>query len=113
MSNVIEMGFGFSDISQILDLSEFLSNTEALIDKFEPAVSKFLVKKDFFKGPFLREYLKQFDELIKSLIKTELINHYTSWSPEDILRLTEDTDFLKMLAPDLFDQDAYKKRKLN
>ncbi len=113
MSNVLDMGFGFNDISQVLDLSDFLSNSTELLAKFEPEVMKFLVKKDFFKGRALREYNIQFDLLVRSLIKKELMNHFSSWTPEDLLLLTEDTDFLKILAPDLFEQESYRKLGMN
>jgi hypothetical protein len=113
VSNVIDMGVGFNDIEQVLDMSEFLSNTKELINKFEPQVNAFLVKKGFFKGPFLRRYNEEFDQLIRSLIKKELMNHFQSWTPEDLLLLTEDVDFLKMIASELFDQENYRKAKLN
>lgn len=108
----IDLALGFDDIDKILDVSEFLVNYPELIKKFEPEVTKFLVKKDFFKGPFLREYNKQFDQLICSLIKKELINHFSSYTPEDILILTSDIDFLKMLAQELFDQESYRNKPL-
>ncbi len=113
LTDVIDFGLGFNDIEQVLDLSEFLSNSNELINKFEPDVTKFLVRKDFFRGPYLREYNKQFDQLIRSLIKKELMNHFAAWTPEDLFLLTEDTDFLKILAPDLFEQESYRKVKLN
>ncbi len=113
MSNVIDMGLGFNDIEQVLEMSDFLDNSQELINKFEPEVNRFLVKKGFFKGHFLKEYNNQFDQLIRSLIKKELMNHFASWTPEDLLLLTEDLDFLKMIAGDLFDQDLYRKAKLN
>ncbi len=113
MNKVVDMGVGFDDIEQVLDLSDFLSNSKELINKFEPEVSAFLVRKDFFKGPFLREYNNQFDNLVRSLIKKELMSHFASWTPEDLLLLTENIDFLKMLASDLFEQESYRKTKLN
>ncbi len=113
MSNVIEFAIGFDDIEQVLELSELLSNTAELIEKFEPTVSRYLVKKGFFKGRALIEYNKQFDELIKTLIKKEIMSHFPSWTPEDILSLTEDTEFLRMLGQDLFDQEKYRIAKMN
>lgn len=112
MRQVIDMGVGFDDIELVLDLSDFLSNSKELVAKFEPAVSSFLVKKDFFKGPFLREYNHQFDVLIRSLLRKEVTAHFTSWTPEDICLLTEDIDFLKMLAQELFEQESYRKQKM-
>lgn len=110
--HVIDMGVGFDDIEQVLDMSDFLSNSKELVAKFEPTVSSFLVKKDFFKGPFLREYNNQFDVLIRSLIRKEIAAHFTSWTPEDICILTEDIEFLKMLAQELFEPDTYRKQKM-
>lgn len=114
MSFVVDMdGLGLDDLDKVFEMMDFLGNSKELLEKFEPDVSKFLAKKDFFHGHFLVEYNKQFDDQVRSLIKTELMQHFQSWTPADLLILTEDIDFLKILANDLFDQEAYRKLKLN
>lgn len=110
MSNVIEMPGGLHDLDKIFEISEFLENKKELITQFKPEVSKFLVKKDFFTGPFRMTYNKAFDELIAKLIKTEITNHFPSYDPEEILLLT-DISFLKLIAEDMFVQDNYKDSK--
>ncbi len=100
------MPFSLQDIDQVFKMVELLDNTEELIEKFKPEVKKYLVKKDFFRGPAALEYHKQFDQLIISLIKRELIEHFPSWTGEDILLLT-DLEFIKMIAAPFFDQKNY------
>lgn len=107
MGLVVDLPFSLQDIDQIFEMNDLLSNTSELIEKFKPEVDKLLVKKDFFHGPFRQEYEKQFDQLIVSLIKRELVEHYPSWTPEDIIVLT-DLNFIKMIAEPLFDQNNYK-----
>lgn len=107
---VIELPLSFDDIDQVLALSELLQNSTELIAKFTPSVSKFLVKKNFFRGPFLREYNYQFDEMVRSLVKKEVVEQFPGWTPEEILLLTE-VSFLKMIAPELFIQESYKENK--
>lgn len=107
MSLKIDMPFALNDIDQVFALTDFLGNTEELLKKFYPEVQKVLVKRDFFKGHFLIEYNKQFDDLIRSLIKRELVDHFPTWTPEDLMVLT-DMDFLHLIAPDLFDQASYE-----
>lgn len=103
----IDMPFSLSDIDQVFAMSDLLSNTEELIKKFKPEVDKVLVKKDFFHGHFLTEYNRQFDALIRTLIKRELTDHFPAWTPEDLLVLT-DLDLLHLIAPVLFDQTSYE-----
>lgn len=107
MSLTLDLPFSFREIDQVFEMVNFLDNTDELIQKFKPEVQKFLVRKDFFKGPFLREYNKQFNELIRSLIRKELVEHFPAWSPEDIIVLT-DLDFIKMVASPYFEQKNYR-----
>lgn len=107
MSLVIDLPFSVQDIDQVFAMNDLLSNTTELIEKFKPQVQKLIVKKDFFHGPFKREYEKQFDQLIVSLIKQELVEHFPSWTPEDIVVLT-DLSFIKMIAEPLFEQKNYR-----
>lgn len=103
----IELPFGIDDLDKIFVLSEFLDNKDELLKEFQPEVQKFLVKKDFFTGPFRREYQRHFDELIVKLIKQQITKHF-NFSPEEVLLLT-DTDFLKLLTGNVyFDQENYK-----
>lgn len=105
--STIDIPFSLSDIDQVFAMTDFLSNTDELIEKFKPEVTKILVKKNFFHGHFLTEYNRQFDALIRTLIKRELTDHFQTWTPEDLLLLT-DLDLLHVVAPKLFDQASYK-----
>lgn len=97
MSMTLELPFGLSDLDKIFQVTEFLDNRNELIKEFQPEVSKLLVKEGFFKGPFKRSYQHAFDELIVSLIRRELVKHFPSFTPEEIVLLT-DLDFLKMIT---------------
>jgi len=44
--------------------------------------------------------LEMFDELITSLIRKELTNHFTSYTPEELLLLT-DLQFMKLVDDDV------------
>lgn len=106
MSTVIEMPGGLQDLDKLFDLMGLLENKETLIQDFKPEVDKYLVNKQFFKGPFRIKYNQMFDELITRLIKSQVTQHFTTWSPEEILLLT-DTEILKLLAEELFNPDSY------
>ncbi len=108
---VIDFPFSFEDIDKVFQISEFLENKNELAESFKTEVSKLLVKKDFFKGAFRIKYNQAFDELISRLIKKEVTNHFPSWNPEEVLTLCE-TDFLKIIASDLFDPEFYKQTTL-
>jgi hypothetical protein len=110
MTPKIDMPFSISDLDQLFTMNDFLSNTEELIKKFQPEVNKVLVKKSFFTGHFRNEYNILFDDLIRSLIKTELVDHFPSWTPEELMSLS-DMELLKMIAAPLFDQDLYQNNK--
>jgi hypothetical protein len=71
-----------------------------------PEVKKYLVRRDFFKGAFRISYNQMFDELIVSLIKKQMMNHFQDFTPEDIMLLGDKT-FLKLIAADLFQQETY------
>lgn len=111
LSPVINMPFGLDDLEKVFEVSELLENKEELITQFKPEVSKYLVKKPFFKGRALKEYERQFDELIAHIIKREIIKHHPQWTPEEILLLT-DVGLLKLLCSDYyFDQSNYTNTK--
>ena len=80
---------------------DLLDNREELIKEFTPEVSKFMVKDGFFKGPFRRRYEQEFDNLVISLIRREIIKHYPQFTPEEVVLLT-DRDFLKMITEDFY-----------
>lgn len=107
MSLSLDFPFGLSDIDKVFQLSEMLENTEELADLFRPELTKFLVREGFFRGHFLREYNKQFNLLVQSLIRKQVVEHFSSWSPEDVVLLT-DLDFIKMIAPKLFEKQTYR-----
>lgn len=107
MSISIDVPFGLSDLDKIFKVSDLLENRETLINEFKPEVTKFLVKKEFFKGPFLREYNKQFNHLVQTLIRKQFVKHFPDFSPEEIVLLS-DIEFLKMITSDFyFDQTNY------
>lgn len=107
---VVDLPFGIEDLDKIFDVMEFLDNRDELVEEFTPEVKKYLVKKDFFKGPFRLEYERNFDELIRRLIKNQLVNHF-NFTPEELLLITE-VNFLKMITEGYyFDTDNYFKER--
>jgi hypothetical protein len=108
LSAIMELPFGFDEIDKLLQVAEFLDNREELLEEFKPEVTKFLVKGEFFKGAFRHKYNSMFDALIIRLIKRQLVQHFPSFTPEEIMLLTE-PDFLKMVTEDFYFQpDNYK-----
>src|ERR1019366_4888665 len=98
---------GLKDLDAVSAVMDLLDNREELINEFKPEVAKYLVKEGFFKGPFKRKYNEMFDDLIVSLIKRQVTQHFPSFSPEEILLLC-DKDFLKMITNDyFFDKNNY------
>lgn len=111
MSIVVNFPFGLSELDKIFEVTDFLQNREALIKEFQPEVSKYLVKDEFFKGVARRRYQEMFDELIISLIRQQLVKHFPSYTPEEIILLT-DVDFLKIVTDDFyFDKSNYSKER--
>ena len=107
MSISIDLPFGLSDLDKVFQVTEFLDNQDMLIREFRPEVSKLLVKKGFFKGPFKRHYENAFEELVVKLIRSQLVKHFPQFTPEEIVLLT-DRDFLKMITNDYyFNQENY------
>lgn len=101
LSISIDLPFGLDDVEKVFAVTDLLDNRDALIDKFRPEVAKFLVKESFFHGPFKRSYQNAFDELVVSLVRRELINHFPTFTPEEIVLLT-DVEFLKMITDDYY-----------
>jgi hypothetical protein len=115
MSVSIDLPFGLSDLDKVFQITELLDNREELIKEFQPEVSKYLVKEGFFKGPFKKRYEEEFDNLIISLIRRQIVKHFTSFTPEEVVLLT-DLDFLRMITSDFyFTQSNYlpKERENN
>ena len=111
MAATIDMPFSIDDLEKLFSVTDFLDNKEELIKEFQPEVNKILVKKSFFTGHFRTKYNEMFDELITSLIRKQISNHF-NFSPEDLLILT-DTSFLKAIAGEYFDQDMYLENNKN
>ena len=88
MSISIDLPFGLSDLDKVFQVTEFLDNQDMLIREFRPEVSKLLVKKGFFKGPFKRHYENAFEELVVKLIRSQLVKHFPQFTPEEIVLLT-------------------------
>lgn len=109
MALVIDLPIGLDQLDAVFTVVDFLENTEELLKDFQPEVSKFLVRKGFFTGPFLREYNKAFDELIVSMVRKQINEHF-NFNPEELLLLT-DLNFLKLVAEPLFDQTNYQEHK--
>ncbi len=98
---------GLSDYDKIFQVVDLLENKLELINEFKPEVAKYLVKDSFFRGPFKRKYNDMFDDLIVSLIKRQITQHFPNFTPEEILLLS-DKDFLKMVTNDFyFDKNNY------
>lgn len=101
------MPYGLSDLEKVFEVVDFLENKQELIIKFKPEVSKFLIKEEFFSGVFKLKYNEMFDELVLGLIRREITNHFSSFTPEEILLLT-DLDFIKMVDDGhLFNKNNY------
>lgn len=109
MAATIDMPFGIDDLDKVFALTDFLDNSDELIEQFKPEVQKILVKKSFFTGHFRTKYNEMFDELITGLIRKQVREHL-SLNPEELLILT-DTEFLKMIASVYFDQDQYNPKE--
>jgi hypothetical protein len=105
---VVEAAVGFDDLDKLFQVLDLLDNQDELIKQFRPELLKLIVNKQFFKGHFQKAYLDAFDERVVKLIKTEVVGHFPDFTPEDVLTIC-DVSFLKMMAPDLFDQDKYTK----
>jgi hypothetical protein len=101
LSLTLDLPFGISDLDKVFSVVDLLDNREVLINEFKPEVSKYIVKDGFFKGVFRRRYQQEFDNLIVSLIRRQLIQHFPSFTPEEIVLLT-DVDFLKMITSDFY-----------
>lgn len=101
LSITIDLPYGLSDLEKVFQVVDFLDNQESLINDFKPEVAKFLVREDFFHGPFKRVYQNAFNELIVKLIRRELVKHFPDFSPEEIVLLT-DLEFLKMITNDVY-----------
>lgn len=99
-SLIINFPIGLDDLSKVFEVSEFLENKEELAEDFKPEVQKYLIKKDFFTGPFRREYDNAFEDLIVSLIKRQLVQHF-NYTPEELMLLT-DKNFLKLITEDYY-----------
>lgn len=110
MSYQIDMPFAIGDLDKVFEVSDFLDNTDELITQFKPEVTKFLVKKSFFTGPFRHAYNKAFDEVVVRLVKKEIVSHFPHYTPEDVLTLCE-TDFLKLIGGRLFDPSEYETKE--
>ncbi len=101
----------FDSLEELFEVSSFLDNTETLLGDFTPEVSKILVNESFFPSGFMKKtYDLQFEELITRLIKRQVIQHFTTFTPDKITNLTEPA-LLKLLAPELYIQDNYKTAK--
>ncbi len=113
VANVIDMPGGLSDYDKVFALMDLLDNKDVLIKEFKPEVAKYLVKDGFFKGPFRRNYNDMFDDLIVSLIKRQVTQHFPSYTPEEVLLLC-DKEFLKIITNDFyFTKSNYSKEAKN
>jgi len=101
MNSILDFPGGLSDYDKLFAVVDFLSNTDELIREFKPEVARYLVKDSFFKGPFRRKYNEMFDDLIVSLIKRQITQHFTAFTPEEILLLC-DKEFLKVITSDFY-----------
>lgn len=102
--------FVLEDLDKVFAMAELLSNTEELLKEFYPEVKQMLVREGFFSGHSKRLYDKEFETLIIRLIKKQVVSHFSDWSPEDVLILT-DSEFLHLIADELFNSENYKTNK--
>ena len=109
----IDMPGGLDDLDKVFAVMDLLDNKDVLIKEFRPEVAKYLVKDGFFKGPFKRKYNEMFDDLIISLIKRQIMRHFPSFTPEEVLLLC-DKEFLKMITNDYyFNKSNYSMEAIN
>lgn len=95
------MPFGINDLDKVFAVADLLDDREGLVAEFRPEVEKYLVRDNFFKGPFRKAYENAFEDLIVRLIKREIIKHFPSYTPEDVLLLS-DKGFLRMISDDYY-----------
>lgn len=93
----------------IFNIMNFLSNREVLKERFKPEVTNFLKNQDKFKEKgFTIAYNEAFDDLICSLIKNEIVSHFSNLTPEDI-NLVCDKEVIKFLTEGFyFDPTNYE-----
>ena len=99
--NVVDFPFALSDLNEVFEVSNFLDNQEALVEKFRPEVIKYLERAKYFPaGVMSLAYEAAFEDLIVGLIRKEITNHF-NFDPEKILLLTQ-PDVIDMLSGGYF-----------
>lgn len=110
MLNVIDFPFALEDLNEVFEVSDFLDNREALIQKFQPEVIKYLERAKYFPaGVMSKVYHAAFEDLITTLIRKEITEHF-NYDPEKILLLTQ-PDVIALLSDGYyFDVSNYTKK---
>lgn len=86
----------------IFDVMTFLNENEReLADKFSADVHRFLQNGYAFHGIFRKAYDEAFRAFITSLIRDEIVEHFTSLNPEQIVLLT-DISFIDFITDGYF-----------
>lgn len=99
---IIDLPLGIDDLDKLFQVSSFLDNRDELTAKFQPEVDKYLARRQYFKPGVQRlAHKNAFKDLIVSLIRTEITNHFPTFTPEEIMLLTEPS-FLDMLCEGYF-----------
>lgn len=107
--DVISFPFGLDDLNEVFEIMNLLDNNrDELIAKFKPAVTKYLERAKYFPPGIMRlEHKRAFPDLIISLIRKEVEDHF-NFNPEQILMLTQ-KDIIDMLTEGYyFDERNYE-----
>lgn len=104
---MIEMPFGLDDLDKVFAVVELVEDPD-LIKEIAPEVRKFIIKEAFLTDGHVRQYWRSmWDEAVTRQIKRQLIKHL-DLTPEEVL-LVCDAQFLKMIAPALYEKENYGK----
>ena len=107
---IIDFNIDGSSQEYLFELVDFLNlNKKELVEKFSIDVNRFLQNEYAFEGIFKVAYNDAFDEFVCSLVRNELINHFTNLNPEQIMSITEKS-VLDMLTDGFyFNTNYYRK----
>lgn len=85
-NSVVDFGdVSLDDMEKAFKAVDLLvGNAKELTDKFKPDVEKFLERKNEFEGQYKKAFEVAFKDFVRALIKKEIVDHFTDFTPEDI-----------------------------
>lgn len=108
MINKEVIDFDADSLETVIAVSEFLSqNSDDLITRFVPDAKRFLANADDFQGIFKVAYLGAFNAFIVDLIKEELIAHFPTFTPEQILSICDQQVISMISTEQFFNMERY------